>query len=121
MRLLNELLSDAQDASVSFNSSPGLLAHVFSFSIQGVITGTAAGTMKLQGSNDPVPDANFRQTAVWTPTNWTDIADSAEPITGAGNIMYDFNHCPGYNWVRVVYTASSGTGTITLRLNTKGM
>lgn len=118
MRLLNELLSNSQDASVSFNSNYGLLAHVFSFSIQCVITGTAAGTLKLQGSADPVPDARFTPAV---PTNWTDIADSSEPVTGAGTVMYNYRECPGFNWVRVVYTSSSGTGTMTIRLNTKGM
>lgn len=121
MRLLNKLLLQNQDASVSFNSPAGLLAHVFGFSIQAIITGTAAGTMKLQGSNDPVPDSDFPSTPVWTPTNWTDVANSSEPVTGAGTLMYDFNQCPGYNWVRVVYTSSSGTGTISLRFNTKGI
>lgn len=120
MRLLNQVLINAGDASGNLTSPAGLLAHVFGFSIQVTITGTATGTLTLEGSSDPVPDANFPGTPVWTPTHWTLIADSSEPVTGAGSVMYDFNQTPGFNWVRVVYTSASGTGTMTIRLNTKG-
>lgn len=120
MRLLNQVLLNAGNAAGNLTTIAGLLAHVFAFSIQVVITGTAAGTLTLQGSNDPVPDANFPSTPVWTPTNWTEIANSSEPVSGAGTVMYDFNQTPGFNWVRVVFTSSSGTGTMTIRLNTKG-
>lgn len=118
MRLLNEILLANQDASTSFNSPAGLLASVFGYSIQAIITGTAAGTMKLQGSSDPVPDSRFP--AAWpTPVNWTDVKDSSEAVTGTGTIMYNVADVE-YNWVRVVYTSSSGTGTISITLNTKG-
>lgn len=118
MRLLNEKLADSQDASTSFNSTQGLLASVFGYDIQAVITGTVTGTMKLQGSCDPVPDANFK-VATFPVINWTDIASSSASVTGAGIVNYNVAES-FYNWVRVVYTAASGTGTITVTLNTKG-
>jgi hypothetical protein len=118
MRLLNEILLQDGDASVDLTSEHGLLAHVLGYSIQAVITGTANGTIKLQGSNDPVPDANF-QVRQYPVVNWEDIADSTQAVTGAGTVFYNVADV-FYNWVRVIYTSSSGTGTITIRLNTKG-
>jgi hypothetical protein len=118
MRLLNEVLLNAGDASVNITSMHGLVAHVFGYNIQIIMTGTAAGSVKLQGSSDPVPDSNFN-VANFPVTNWTDIERSTYPINGVGTL--DFNVADSYyNWVRVVYTAASGTGTMTIRLNTKG-
>ena len=128
MRILNELLLGTKsssgvvtgaDASVSQTSAHGLLAHMIGFSIQAIITGTAIGSLKLQGSSDPVPDSNFPASGNWNVSNWTDIADSSEPVTGAGTIEYNVKSVY-YNWVRVVYTSSSGTGTMVIRFNTKG-
>jgi len=118
MRILNEILLDEGDASGNLTSRHGLLAHMIGFSIQAVISGTAAGTLKLQGSSDPVPDSQFN-VATFPVSNWTDIADSSEPVTGTGTIEYNVRSV-FYNWVRVVYTSSSGTGTMTIRFNTKG-
>lgn len=119
MRVLNETLLSNGDASGNLTSAQGLLAHVFGFSIQVEITGTAAGTIKLQGSNDPVPDTFGPSPSSYPVVNWSDIADSSQPVTGAGSVFYNFDGC-FYNWVRVVYTASSGSGTMTITLNTKG-
>lgn len=118
MRILNEKLLNAVDASVSQNSAHGLLASAFGYSLQAVITGTATGTLKLQGSNDPVPDASFL-VPTFTVSNWTDILDSTQSVTGAGTLLYNVEGV-FYNWVRAVYTASSGTGTITIIFNSKG-
>lgn len=118
MRILNEILLNAGDASGDLTSNHGLLAHVFGYSIQAVITGSAAGTLKLQGSSDPVPDSNFNVVS-YPVSNWTDIVNSSEPVTGAGTVIYNVEGV-FYNWVRVVYTSSSGTGTMTIRFNSKG-
>lgn len=118
MRVLNEVLLAAGDASGNLTSEHGLLAHAGGYSIQVVITGTAAGVLKLQGSDDPVPDSDFR-VRTYPVVNWTDIDDSSEPVTGAGTVVYNVRGV-FYNWVRVVYTAASGTGTMTIRINTKG-
>lgn len=127
MRIINELILGTKsssgvitgaDASVDQTSLHGLLAHMIGFSIQAVITGTAAGTIKLQGSSDPVPDARF-DAATFPVSNWQDILDSSEPVTGAGVVDYNVQGT-FYNWVRVVYTASSGTGTIAVTFNAKG-
>lgn len=118
MRVLNEVILTAGDASGNLTSDHGLLAHVIGYSIQIVVTGSATGTVKLQGSSDPVPDSQFNVKS-FPVQNWTDIANSDQNITGAGSVMYNVDDS-FYNWVRVVYTSTSGTGTMTIRFNSKG-
>lgn len=118
MRLLNEILLSAGDASGNLTSNHGLLAGALGYSIQAIITGSPVGSLKLQGSNDPVPNSSFL-VPTYTVTNWTDIADSTEAVTGAGTIMYNVEGVY-YNWVRAVYTSTSGTGTLTIQFNSKG-
>lgn len=119
MRLSNVVLLNAGDASGNLTSTAGLIAHVFGFNIQIVITGSPVGVLKLQGSSDPVPDAQFPPSGNWVPTNWTDIKDSSVNVTGAGTVDYDVGDA-FFNFVRVVYSSSSGTGTMTIRMNAKG-
>jgi len=119
MRVVNELIFNAVDGSISQTSAPLIVDHSWGFAIQLVITGTVAGTVKLQGSCDPGPNANFQAANDPYIVDWTDIANSSLPVTGAGTLTYDVVKT-AYPWVRVVYTASSGTGTITARFNAKG-
>lgn len=119
MRVTNELLLPVSDASMSQTSPPAIVDHAWGYAIQVVITGTATGTVKLQGSCDPGPNANFQAANDPYVVDWTDIANSSQPVTGAGTVTYDVVKT-AYPWVRVVYTASSGTGTISARYNAKG-
>ena len=118
MRVLHEILLPSSDASITEISLPGLLAHVWGYSVQAIFTGTPVGSIRLQGSSDPAPDANF-SAANYPVVNWTDIANSTQVVSGAGTVAYDVVKT-GYNWVRAIYTASSGTGTVTIQFVTKG-
>jgi hypothetical protein len=114
-----ELIGSGTDASVSQTSAAVNLNYRYGISIQAVITGTAAGTLKLQGSDDfgsrnPIEPAGSNQVV-----NWSDIANSSAPVTGAGTASWNFQGS-FYKWIRLVYTASSGTGTINVRANSKG-
>lgn len=117
MRILNETLLTAGDASGSLTSGPLLLAYAFGYAVQGTFTGTPAGTFLLQGSNDPVPNAQFVETA---PTNWSVIAGSSTAISTSGTVLINAQGTY-YNWVRAVFTATGGSaGTLTVIGNTKG-
>jgi len=120
MRSLNEPILEDGDASGDLVSEGVSMEYQYGISIQAVISGTAAGTLKLQGSNDfgnpseaagPVHGQNV--------VNWSDIADSSAPVTGTGTVTWNFQGV-FYKWIRVVYTATSGTGTMNIRANTKG-
>jgi hypothetical protein len=73
---------------------------------------TAAGTVKLQASNDP--DAQGPVSA-FAPTNWVDIPSATAAITaGAPAIITIANM--SYRWIRAVYTRTSG-GSSTINVN----
>lgn len=104
------------DMSGNLTSPAIYLGHVVNFSVQAVFTGSPIGAFKLQASNDPGVSANDYAKAV----NWTDITSSTIAVTAAGNIAMNVVNA-GYQWVRLVYTFSSGTGTITVaQIVTKG-
>lgn len=93
--------------------------QVVNYSVQVVFAGTPTGNFKLQMSDDPVPSASQQFGAngvvTYTPTAWTDVANSTFTVSGAGNCMWDYQNT-GATYVRLVYTDTSGgssTATIT--------
>jgi hypothetical protein len=107
-----KVITDAA-MSASFNSAPILLDQIYGFSFQSIFTGSPNGTFKLQCSNDDVQlDSQV--------SNWTDIAGTAQAITAAGSLLYNVNYA-FYMWVRVVYTASSGSGSCNVTYASKGV
>lgn len=83
-----------------------------------VASGTApTGTFKVQTSNHspPVPPTG---TPDATAMDWADTSASAA-ITTNGNAL--LQHAPAYGrWVRVTWTKTSGTGTLTGNGQAKG-
>ncbi len=113
------LIGSGTNAAVSQNSEPVDLNYRYGIAIQAVLTGSPVGTLKLQGSCDfgarNQPEAGGNDQVV----NWTDIADSTAVVSGAGTASWNFQGS-FYKWIRLVYTATSGAGTITARANSKG-
>lgn len=114
MRPSNEAIVSAGDMSANINSSATLIEWVFGYSIQVVMSGAPVGSLKLQASNDF--DAGRPMAA---PVNWTDIALTTQAVNGAGTAFYNIPDSM-YRWVRLVYTFTSGTGSMTARIQTKG-
>lgn len=116
MRVNNENLLDDSgplNLAVNQNMPPVWLGHIVNYSIQLVFTGTPGGNFKLQASNDRGNiNAQYPANQDAGVVNWTDIADSAFTVSAAGNVMWDVQNA-GYNWVRVVWTQTSGSGTLT--------
>lgn len=124
MRLNNEnLLDDSGAVSLGADATlkPVWLGYVVNSAIQLVFTGSPTGTFKLQGSNDAGSITSAADAQQYSGvTNWTDVADSEFAVSAAGDVMWDMQNI-GFAWVRVVYTRSSGTGSITVaRAVTKG-
>jgi hypothetical protein len=116
MRTYNEKLATNVVLSANRTSSFAPLKNIILYSIAAVITGTPTGTIKLQACNDPeTNDTSPLPNAQSNPVNWVDIADSSFPLTTAGETMWNVRDI-GYNYVRVVYTDSSG-GTSTAVMN----
>lgn len=123
MRIANEdiISGVAQDMSVSFNLTPIWLGHICNYSIQLVFTGTPVGAFKLQASDDPGNPNGGQLPQALNVTHWSDVSGSSQSISAAGNLLYDIANC-GYNFVRVVYTSTSGAGSLTsARVNLKGV
>lgn len=75
-------------------------------------SGTPTGTFKLQASNDLAgtnPDAVV---------DWEDVTGSSYSVAGAaGQLVFNYDTAP-FRWIRIVYTAASGSGTLTKALIT---
>jgi len=77
---------------------------------------TAAGTLKIQCSND-VPVGAPQS---FIPTNWSDIPNATSTIVaGVGPAIVIPNMC--FGWIRAVYTrASGGSSTVVVNMNQLG-
>ena len=116
MRVKNENLLDDSgpvDLSLSADLKSVWLGHIANYSIQLQFTGAPQGNFRLQASNDPGRiDAASGVLQVSNIAIWTDIADSAQTISAAGDHMWTVENA-GYTWVRVVWTQTGGSGTLT--------
>lgn len=129
MNVYNYQLKSNQALNTTFTTVPLQLRNIYGFAIQAVwATGTPNGTFKLQVSADPCVNAATGPLAPAQlnqgPTHWTDLASSSYAIAASGDYVWNVFDTM-YNWVRVVYTDSSG-GTSTavlssLILNAKGI
>jgi len=103
--VINTRAIDAGDMSSATLTSAWLpLANVTNVCVQAVYTGSPNGTLKLQASNDA--------------SNATDISGKTIAIAAAGNGILELTSA-GYAYLRVVYTKSSGTGSLTVTVNGK--
>lgn len=119
MRVANTTIGNfiAGDMSVNITSPEYSVYQIYGWSAQFTFTGAPVGVLKVQASDDPMYVA---EGTTPQPTHWSDISGSSTSISAAGDVMYNFNGS-FYNWIRFVYTATSGTGSITGRLNIKGV
>lgn len=90
--------------------------NLFAGSAVAISTGTVVGVLKVQASNDS--DALLDGTGA--PVNWVDVANLTVNVTTGGGVFLipKFDVC--YEWIRVVYTHTSGTGTINCYVKTLG-
>ena len=108
MRPRNNLVLSAADITTAPVSSAIDASQLVTASVQAVVTGSSpVGTLKLQGSDD---DSN--------PSHWSDISTTAVAATGTFLIAkVDVS----YNFIRVAFAFTSGTGTVTAELHTAGI
>ena len=109
MRPISDNIVPTQ-AAATVTTAPFYTSQVFYGSAQIICTGSAAGTLKLQASNEiPVNGA--------LPSNYSDIPSATVAVSGAGSYLIPKTEfC--YRQVRIVYT-NTGTGTISI--NFQGM
>lgn len=114
----NFKIVDAASMGASVNSTPVLISKRLGYSVQAVWSGgSPVGNFKLQCSNDDV-QLNSDGTFV-APTNWDDISGTTVAAGGATgsntwNVISAY-----YRFFRLVYTRSSDTGTLNVRVQSK--
>ena len=109
MRQVNDNIIPIQAAAtVTTAAIPSL--NLFSCSAQVTATGSAAGTLKIQASNDDIPNG--------PPVNFSDIPSATIAVSGAGTFLIPKTDLC-YQYIRLVYT-NSGTGTISVVLKALG-
>lgn len=118
MRVVCTTIINSEDGE-AMNGPPIDTSQLYSASFQAVFTDlTAAGTFKLQASNDPTG----QDRRVFQPTNWTDIPNATITITaGVGPIL----PLPSmtYSFIRAVWTPSDEpeSGGAILNMNAVGV
>lgn len=114
MRNLGETLISSASSSTSNAVDANQLV---SASVQSSFSDTsAAGSVKLQASNDPAVGnrGNF------VPTNWTDIPNTSSTITSGGSALVTIANM-AYGYIRAVWTNTVlGAQTITTVPDTTG-
>lgn len=76
---------------------------------------TAAGTFKLQASNDIAGSRNMTPIDGFTVTHWVDIPNQSVAIVAGASALLSLSDF-AYRWLRVVYTSTSG-GSTTITVN----
>lgn len=102
--LKNETVLSSVLMTADRTSSSVDIGECVGFAVHCIWTGTPAGTIKIQGSNDG--------------TNFADI-DSQAAGGGAGQKMFNLSN-QMYKYARVVYTFTSSTGSLTAHMSLKG-
>lgn len=98
-------LVDAGNAASTITSVPFDLGDLINFSIANAFSsGTLNGALVLQGSLDG--------------TTYGDIDGTSKSVVSGGTVIYSVEGA-GYRWVRVKWTNTSGTGTMTSRIYVK--
>jgi hypothetical protein len=124
MRIHNDDILDKLTPSMaaSWESSAMWVGHVANMAIQIVFAGggSPVGTFKLQASCDPgKPNKEADQGD--SVVNWDDITSQSQAVSDDGSVLFNVVD-PGFQWIRIVWTNTSGTATISsARLNTKGI
>ena len=106
MRTFNYVLLPTTDMSGDINTNIVMLDSIVLLALQAHWTGTPTGILKLQASNDGAI--------------WSDITDSTVNVSGPGDTLYNLSEM-GYNRLRLVYTRTSGSGSIRVVANGKGI
>lgn len=117
MKVYNNAVIVNGDMSTNITSSTIWLGHTVNFSAHAVVVGSGAdGALKVQVSNDFGDDASLSGVV-----NWADLTSVTVAISGDGNYYLEVKDCTA-KWAQIVFTKDTGsTGTLDVRINSKGV
>jgi hypothetical protein len=115
MRIAHATLFDgyaATGTAVTFNSAALSLKHIIAWSGTATFTDIPDGYISMQASNDEE-----------SPSTWVTITQpttTLQNVTANGSVLYNYSNA-GYRWIRAVWLNTSGSCTVTVKLNLKGV
>jgi hypothetical protein len=98
------VLGEAVSMGANQEFEPINVSGLIGLCIQAIYTGSPEGTLEVQASGDPTNKASEIDA-----DSWIDIGSDA--VLAAGNSLFNIR-TPFYKWVRLVYTFTSGSGTL---------
>jgi hypothetical protein len=108
--------------TTSITSAPTIVQMLSMIGYGVSYTGAPVGAFSVQISNDYTQNADG---TVMNPGTWSTITlqylglpVTSIPVSGAGNGFIDITDTAAYA-IRLVYTATSGSGTLTATINAK--
>jgi hypothetical protein len=112
-------LVTAGDMSASITSKVISTRYLNQGSVALLFSGTPTGTFTVESSHDYVPDNEFRTSPPAVGT-WQalDLGTTLSATGAAGSLGVDIT-LSGVPWLRVVYTRTSGTGTLNAYISAK--
>ena len=103
--IFNQLVLTNGDMSGNLESSVVDVSRLDAVVFYAKYTGSPVGELKLQVSVDSI--------------NYVDLADSNVNIAAAGQFMWNVTNT-NYDKIKLVYTFTSGSGTLNVQANVKG-
>lgn len=109
----NLVLQASTALGASFNGTGISVDKNCGFAIAAVVdtSSSLSGSLKLQGSIDPV-----KYVADVASTSWGDVTGITQSITADGCYLYLIDRHQ-LRWVRLVWTRTGGTGNVTQTFN----
>lgn len=119
MRNLSQKIINAQTNATA--SSAAIDANqLYAASFIGQFTdATAAGTLKIQASND-WDNAGNLQGFVPASGSWVDVPSASVVIVAGATALVPMPVSISYRWLRIVWTRSAGAGNFTVQMNAQG-
>lgn len=105
-----KIFTNADMSQATLASIGMYVDQIKDWSIQAVWTGSAVGVFKIQVSNDIVTPGTGTDLSIHV-VNWSDYTGSTYSMSAAGDFGWLAQNS-GYQWVRLFYTKTSGTGSL---------
>lgn len=114
----NLIVNGGDMSQATITSDVTDIRYLDNISIQCIFTGTPTGSFALEGSlNYYKINGAVQNTGTWTPIT---LSSTPAASGSAGNILLDLNQL-SFPYIRIVYTKTSGTGTLNVYISGKAV
>lgn len=108
----SNLILNGDMSLASLTSNACDLNSMFGYAVQAIVSGSPVGILYIQASCDSASFSFNSEIVNWSIVSQVSISDN-------GKFMINCD-AAFYRWVRVMYVKTSGTGSLTVNINTKG-